>query len=96
MSGVWQDRETRFDLSFRLVFCFVEKRSLYDSLAGQYSHPIVSSRHVFSLLKPRPGEEEIDSMNSIEDTKGNNGEKGINASLIFLLSLSYHHCWAHY
>lgn len=30
----------------------------------------------FSQLKPRRGEEEIDSINSVEDTKGNNGEKG--------------------
>ena len=30
----------------------------------------------FALLKPRRGEVEIDSINSVEDTKGNNGEKG--------------------
>jgi Bardet-Biedl syndrome 5 protein len=28
------------------------------------------------LLKPRRGETEIDSINSVEDTKGNNGLKG--------------------
>ena len=27
-------------------------------------------------LKPRKGEFEIDSINSVEDTKGNNGERG--------------------
>ena len=30
----------------------------------------------YSHLKLRRGEEEIDSINSIEDTKGNNGERG--------------------
>lgn len=30
----------------------------------------------FVQLKPRRGEQEIDSINSVEDTKGNNGEKG--------------------
>lgn len=30
----------------------------------------------FSQLRPRRGEVEIDSINSVEDTKGNNGEKG--------------------
>lgn len=30
----------------------------------------------FALLKPRRGEVEVDSINSVEDTKGNNGEKG--------------------
>src|SRR5262245_20311509 len=30
----------------------------------------------FGQLKPRRGEVEIDSINSVEDTKGNNGEKG--------------------
>ena len=30
----------------------------------------------FSLLKVRENEEEIDSINAVEDTKGNNGEKG--------------------
>ena len=30
----------------------------------------------FAQLKPRRGEVEIDSINSVEDTKGNNGEKG--------------------
>lgn len=30
----------------------------------------------FALLKPRRGEVEIDAINSVEDTKGNNGEKG--------------------
>lgn len=30
----------------------------------------------FAQLKPRRGEQEIDSINSVEDTKGNNGEKG--------------------
>lgn len=30
----------------------------------------------FNQLKPRRGEFEIDSINSVEDTKGNNGEKG--------------------
>lgn len=30
----------------------------------------------FALLKPRRGEVEIDSINAVEDTKGNNGEKG--------------------
>jgi Bardet-Biedl syndrome 5 protein len=30
----------------------------------------------FNALKPRKGEYEIDSINSVEDTKGNNGEKG--------------------
>jgi hypothetical protein len=30
----------------------------------------------FGQLKPRKGEFEIDNINSIEDTKGNNGEKG--------------------
>lgn len=30
----------------------------------------------FNRLRPRRGEVEIDSINSVEDTKGNNGEKG--------------------
>jgi len=30
----------------------------------------------FALMKPRKGEVEIDSINSVEDTKGNNGERG--------------------
>lgn len=30
----------------------------------------------FSQLQPRKGEIEIDSINAVEDTKGNNGEKG--------------------
>ncbi len=30
----------------------------------------------FAFLKPRKGEYEIDSINAVEDTKGNNGEKG--------------------
>lgn len=30
----------------------------------------------FALLKPRRGEVEIDTINAVEDTKGNNGEKG--------------------
>lgn len=30
----------------------------------------------FQFLRPRRGEVEIDSINSVEDTKGNNGEKG--------------------
>lgn len=29
-----------------------------------------------SLLDPRRGEIEIDSINSVEDTKGNNGDRG--------------------
>lgn len=31
---------------------------------------------VFAQLRPRRGEVEIDNINSVEDTKGNNGEKG--------------------
>ena len=30
----------------------------------------------FGLLTPRRGEVEIDTINAVEDTKGNNGEKG--------------------
>jgi len=30
-----------------------------------------------SVLRLRPGEKQIDSINSVEDTKGNNGERGI-------------------
>jgi Bardet-Biedl syndrome 5 protein len=29
-----------------------------------------------AALDPRPGETAIDSINSVEDTKGNNGERG--------------------
>ena len=31
----------------------------------------------FSQMKMRPGEKLIDKLDSVEDTKGNNGERGI-------------------
>lgn len=45
----------------------------------------------FRQMKLRPGEKAIDQLESIEDTKGNNGDKGIMLLLIFDIVFNYHY-----
>lgn len=32
--------------------------------------------HFYRQMRPRPGEKTIDRLDAVEDTKGNNGERG--------------------
>lgn len=40
-------------------------------------------------MKTRPGEVLIDCLDSIEDTKGNNGDRGARASLLPFIFIGY-------
>ena len=48
----------------------------------------------YSQMKMRPGEKLIDKMDAVEDTKGNNGERGKkNYRLIMALEFEKKHGW---
>ena len=46
------------------------------SVSSSCSNCFLFRVHSHSGLKPRPGEVVIDRLEQVEDTKGNNGEKG--------------------
>ena len=63
---VWEDREIRFDSPLRLAPSKLPGATqLLTSIPGGGSH-----------LDVRKGEFQIDAIDAIEDTKGNNGERG--------------------
>lgn len=57
---IWQDREIRFDVPLPLVFYLV----------------LYCNSCYYSAMELRKGEILVDSIDSVEDTKGNNGEQG--------------------
>lgn len=88
-SEIWQDRQIRFDVPFAYVL-----DNVYDCRGQHIS--------ICRQIMCRPGEVHVDSINSVEDTKGNNGEKGVlivtNLRLLWIaqqnqktnLSIGYH------
>lgn len=52
------------------------KGTFYSALAGELMVLHINSCSIFRQMKVRPGEVLIDCLDSIEDTKGNNGDKG--------------------
>lgn len=75
---MWQDREIRFDSPVSYVL----RGAASTAAAGASSVPQCSLFALADLIRRnraldlRRGEMKIDSINSVEDTKGNNGERG--------------------
>lgn len=67
LDAIWQDREIKFDVELR--YCNVESKSKKISAVRWQSFS-------FSQMKMRPGEFLIERLENVEDTKGNNGDKG--------------------
>ena len=70
--SLWEDSEVRFDISLQLVIFFTYLLLYY--IHKEYNYIII---YLNRQMKMRPGEKLIDKLDAIEDTKGNNGDRGI-------------------
>lgn len=82
---VWQDREIRFDVQLSYV------------VEPNHSFLFANIVNCYRALELRPGEVLIDTLNNVEDTKGNSGEGGslmiTNLRIIWISSFDRSNLW---
>ena len=76
---IWQDREIRFDSKVTLLAC-------------RKGEKIIGSTDVDYITYQKKSCVHIDSINSVEDTKGNNGERGYQYIMLYVYVIHVIYC----